>query len=168
MEIFGISFGYAALWIIAAVILIIIEALTLGLNTIWFAGGALVAAFSTLFTDSIYIQIVIFVVVSIVLLYSTKPLKGKLKIGNEKTNAEALVGTTGFVVETITPQAFGQVKVSGQPWTAMSANPNETIEAGEEVTIAGIEGVKLIVVPTATNGINITSDLSREINKERK
>jgi membrane protein implicated in regulation of membrane protease activity len=153
MELFGITIGMAALWIIAAVIFIIIEAATLGLTTIWFAGGAVAAALSTVFTAPVIAQVVIFLVVSILLIYSTKSWKAKFKIGNEKTNVEAIVGQTGFVMETISPSAYGQVKVGGIIWTAMSSNPNALIDAGTEITVAGVEGVKLIVVPVSNQSI---------------
>ena len=147
MELFGITIGMAGFWIIAAVIFIIIEAVTLGLTTIWFAGGAIAAALSTIFGVPVIAQIVIFLAVSILLIYSTKSWKAKLKIGREKTNINAVVGQTGYVIETISPAAFGQVKVGGIIWTAMSSNPNSVLETGTEVTVAGVEGVKLIVVP---------------------
>jgi len=151
MDFLGITLGMAVFWIILAVILIIIEACALGLVTIWFAGGALVAAVTTLFTPNIFIQIAVFLLVSIVLLYLTKPLRVKLKIGKEKTNVEAVVGQTGFVIEPISPAAFGQVKVEGIIWTAMSAEPDAVIDKGAEITVSGVEGVKLIVTPTHHN-----------------
>jgi len=148
MEIFGITLGLAAFWIVLAIILIIVEALALGLVTIWFAGGALAAAVTTLFTTNIFIQITVFLLVSIVLLYLTKPMRTKLKIGKEKTNVDAIAGSTGFVTETISPEAFGQVKVGGIIWTAASQDPHAVIEQGTEVTVTSVEGVKLIVKPT--------------------
>jgi len=147
MEILGITFGLAAFWIVLAVILIIVEACAMGLVTIWFAGGAFAAAVTTLFTSNIIIQIVVFLLVSIVLLYLTKPMRAKLKIGKEKTNVEAVVGKTGFVIEAISPAEFGQVKVEGIIWTAMCSDHDAVIEAGTEVTVSGVEGVKLIVAP---------------------
>ena len=147
MEIFGITFGYAALWIAAAVLFIIIEVATQGLATIWFAGGAILAAVSTLFISSILIQFVIFLSVSILLLYLTKPLQAKYRIGKVKTNIDAIVGKIGFVEAAISPTAFGQVKVGGLTWTAVSADPCLTIEKGTKVTVEGVEGIKLIVTP---------------------
>ena len=152
MELWGITIGMAAFWIIAAVILIIIEAVTLGLATIWFAGGAIAAAASTLFTKNVFIQIIIFIVVSITLLYLTRPLKAKLKIGKEKTNVEAVVGKTGFVMDTITLAKYGQVKIGSQMWTAMSKEPEAVIAEGTEIVVVGVEGVKLVVAPAFPNG----------------
>ena len=125
----------------------------MGLATIWFAGGAVVAAISTLFIGSIIVQIIIFLVISIVLLYLTKPLRKKLKIGREKTNVEAIVGKTGFVMETVSPASFGQVKVGGIMWTAISDDPGGVIDIGAEITVIGVEGVKLIVVPACKQGM---------------
>ena len=147
MEILGISFGMAAVWIVAAVILIIIEAITLGLVTIWFVGGAVAAAITTLFTDNIIIQVIVFLVVSIALLILTKPMRTKLKIGKEKTNVEEVVGRQGFVVEKITPTAFGQVKVGGITWTAGAKDENSVIEVEEKIIVCAVDGVKLIVEP---------------------
>ena len=151
MEIFGIELGYAGLWIAAAVVFMIIEAATQGLATIWFAGGAVVAAICALFIPSAIVQIVIFLTVSILLLYLTKPLQAKYRIGKEKTNINAIIGQTGFVLKAITPEAYGQVKVGGLPWTAKSEDTALTIEQGAEVTIMDVEGIKLIVRPTERN-----------------
>ncbi|MCL1808594.1 MAG: NfeD family protein [Clostridiales bacterium] len=147
MDFWGITIGLAAFWIAAAVILIIIEAATMGLTTIWFAGGAIAAAISTLFTSNIFVQIAVFIVVSVALLYLTKPLKAKLKIGKEKTNVEAIVGKTGFVVDAISPAAYGQVKVGSMVWTSKSADPKTLIAAGTEIVVVSVEGVKLVVAP---------------------
>ena len=153
MYIFGITLGMAAIWIAAAVVFIIIEVCTLGLATIWFAGGAFVAAISTLFTSNVIVQIVIFFAVSIALLYLTKPMRLKLRIGKERTNVEAVVGKAGFVMEPISPAAFGQVKVDGVTWTARSEDLSSVIDAGTEVTVTGVEGVKLIVTPSYNQGM---------------
>ena len=153
MEIWGITLGMAVLWIALAVICIIIEVSTMGLATIWFAGGAATAAVSTIFISNVIVQIIIFLVVSIILLYLTKPMRTKLKIGKEKTNVEAVVGKTGFVMEAISPASFGQVKVGGIMWTAKSQDPSEVIDAGTEITVAAVEGVKLIVKPSYNRGM---------------
>jgi membrane protein implicated in regulation of membrane protease activity len=90
-------------------------------------------------------QFIIFLVVSILLLYFTRPLvKDKLKVGTTKTNADALVGKTATVTSDITATVPGQVKVSGMEWSAVSEDA-EPVAAGTSVIIKGIEGVKLIV-----------------------
>lgn len=133
------------MWLIAAAILAIIEALTMGLSTIWFAGGALAAAIAAFIGAGVPVQIAVFVVVSGLLLYFTRPLvKKKLKVGDTKTNADALIGKTATVITDITAQSPGQVKVGGMEWSAVSADAAE-ITSGETVTIQAIEGVKLVV-----------------------
>ena len=145
MTIMGITLSAAVLWLIAAAVLAIIEALTMGLSTIWFAGGAVAAASAAMAGCSFIVQFIIFLVVSILLLYFTRPLvKDKLKVGTTKTNADALVGKTAVVTSDITAIEPGQVKAGGMEWSAVSENA-EPIEAGCAVIIKGIEGVKLIV-----------------------
>lgn len=135
-------------WIVVAIIFGIIEAVTMGLATIWFCGGAVIAAIASLFTGSVMVQIVIFLLSSAVLLYFTRPLaKNKLNAKVEKTNADALIGETGIVITDIKPFTPGQVKIAGKEWTAVCENENLTVPKGEKVTVHSIQGVKLIVEP---------------------
>lgn len=133
-------------WLIILAVLIFIEILTLGLTTIWFAGGALVAFIVSLFYDNLLVELIIFLVVSLVLLYFTRPLV--LKYFNPKrtkTNYEGVVGKTGLVTIAIdNMNAVGQVIVDGQEWSARTLEGN-SIEEGAKVKIQGISGVKLIV-----------------------
>ena len=153
MDLFGIAISMVWIWVALAVIFLIIEAVTLSLSTIWFAGGAIIAAIATALGAPLLAQIVIFLVISIVLIYSTKSWRERLKIGKEKTNVNAIIGQTGFVMEEITPAAFGQVKIGGVMWTAASSDATATIEAGVEVVVMQVEGVKLIVTPAYNVGM---------------
>lgn len=149
MTIFGITLSFAVIWLIIAAVCGIIEALTMGLTTIWFTGGAIMAAVTAMAGLSLAVQIIVFLVVSIVLIYFTKPLaKKKLKVGSEKTNVDALVGRQALVTETIEPFCTGQAKVDGLVWSAVSKETQSTIKSGTTVIINGIEGVKLIVSPS--------------------
>lgn len=142
----GITLSAAVIWLIAAAVLAVIEALTMGLTTIWFAGGAVAAAISAMLGCPFIAQFLIFLVVSVLLIYFTRPLvKDKLKVGTTKTNADALVGKTATVTSEITAAAPGQVKVGGMEWSAVSMDEKLPIKAGTAVTVTGIEGVKLIV-----------------------
>jgi membrane protein implicated in regulation of membrane protease activity len=136
--------GWAWLIIIAACV--IIEALTLGLATIWFAIGALVAWLIYLTGAALQLQIVVFLVVSIVCLILTRPIAvEKLKIGRSRTNADALIGEYVKVESTINNiNNEGTVKAKGQIWSAKSFD-GEVIEKDELVVIKEIKGVKLIV-----------------------
>lgn len=133
-------------WLIVLAVLIFIEIITLGLTTIWFAGGALVAFVVSLFFDNLLVEIILFLVVSLVLLYFTRPYV--LKYFNPKrtkTNYEGVIGKEALVIATIDNiNATGQVSVDGQEWSARSLEGN-IIEKGNKVKVQGISGVKLIV-----------------------
>lgn len=134
-------------WLAIAAVMIIFELVSLGLTTIWFAGGALVGALAAYLGASWFIQIILFAVVSLILLIFTRPLALKhLMKSNEKTNAESLIGEAGIVIGTIdNNKAEGTVKLNGLDWTARSEN-NEIIEKDSMVEVKAISGVKLIVV----------------------
>ena len=134
------------IWIAAAVVLAIIEGLTMGLSTIWFAAGAVVAAIFAYFGVSLTVQIFIFLIVSAILVIFTRPIvQKKLKVGKEKTNVETVVGQTCVVMADIHPYSVGQVKLGGQIWSAVGNGENQEIKAGEMAKVLGVEGVKLIV-----------------------
>ena len=135
------------IWLALTAVLLIIEIVTLGLTTIWFAAGALFAFFAALLGMNQGIQIGVFVVVSVVLLFFTRPLAVKyLNTKTIKTNTEALVGKTVRVIVDINNlKSQGQVVINGLEWTARSSDDTVVFKIGDAVTIVGIEGVKLIV-----------------------
>ena len=135
------------IWLALTAVLLIIEIVTLGLTTIWFAAGALFAFFAALLGMNQAIQIGVFVVVSVVLLFFTRPLAVKyLNTKTIKTNTEALVGKTARVIVDINNlKSQGQVVINGLEWTARSSDDTVVFKIGDAVTIVGIEGVKLIV-----------------------
>ena len=140
-------YNYVLIWIVAIVIFIIIEIATVGLATIWFAVGAAVAFFEALVGWPFYVQLISFIVVSVVLLIFTRPLLVKrMNLGKVKTNVDILIGKDGVVLEDIDGFETGLVKINGQIWTAKALN-NETINKGEVIVVDHIEGVKLIVEP---------------------
>lgn len=136
----------SVLWLIAAIAFGFIEAITLGIATIWFSIGALIAWVFSLFNTPLWVQIVVFLVSSSVLLYFTRPIAQKyLKIGHTKTNAETIKGKTGIVIKEIDNlQGTGQVKVGGQIWSAKTYN-DEKVPEDSIVEILDIQGVKLVV-----------------------
>lgn len=130
-------------WFIAFVILLFIELVTVNLVTIWFAIGAVAAIITTIFTDSILIQAIVFVVVSVISLLITKPLIKKIKkFEIEPTNSDRVIGKIGEVTEKIGRNKYGEVKVYGNTWTASS---KQVIDVGERVKVLAIDGVKLVV-----------------------
>lgn len=148
MTLFGLTVSTIIFWLIIALIMLIAEALTAGLTTIWFAGGAFAALVCALIDLPIAVQIVIFFIVSICLLVFTRKIfVEKLKTGSQKTNVDALIGERAIVEAAIPAYGVGQVKVGGQVWSAICEKPEMEIEAGKLVKIHAIEGVKVIVVP---------------------
>ena len=132
-------------WLGIAVILIIIEAATVNLATVWFALGALVSMVLAFLDLPLVWQILLFLIISSVLLIFTRPVAvKKLKIGSVKTNAESIVGSTALTMSEITADDKGQVKINGQIWTAAPA-AEEPIPAETKVLIEKIEGVTLYV-----------------------
>lgn len=138
---------YEIFWLVALGVLLLIEILTLGLTTIWFAAGALVAFLLAVFNASLAIQICVFIVVSIVMLVFTRPILTKhLNANTTKTNAESLVGKKARVLIPVNNlKSEGQVMVNGMEWTARSTKDEVMFQTDEMVKIAGISGVKLIV-----------------------
>lgn len=133
-------------WLIVVVVMAVIEIITLGLTTIWFAGGALAAFIVSLLGANLLVQSILFVVVSVVLLAVTRPLAVEfLNKDRTKTNAESLIGKTAVVQQEIDNlKAAGMVTVDGQEWSARSAD-DTVIPAETRVEILEISGVKLLV-----------------------
>lgn len=144
-------FGLAApvaLWIIALVVFLALEAFTAGLTSIWFAAGALAALVTALLHGPVWLQVVWFVVVSVLALIFTRPLAKKY-VNNRSvaTNADRSIGKTAVTIERIDNVAgTGAVKLDGVEWTARSLG-EETIEAGRTVRVCEIRGVRLFVEP---------------------
>lgn len=138
----------AYFWFGAAAVLVLVEIATLGLTTIWFAIGALIAGFLSLANAHILIQIVVFLIVAAFLLFLTRPLAAKyLNSQTKRTNADSLIGEICLVTSAINNlKAEGQAVVKGQEWTARSIT-GELIPEGEKVRIVSISGVKLMVEP---------------------
>lgn len=142
------EFSMPLFWLAAAIAFVIVEALTMGLTTIWFAGGSAAALIVSLLDANLAVQLIVFFVASIGLLVPTRKLfVKKLQTGNEKTNVEALIGKTALVTTEIKPYEVGAVKVNGQIWSAVTKPEGESLSVGSKVTITAIEGVKLIVAP---------------------
>lgn len=134
-------------WLGLFVILLIIEILTMGLTTIWFAAGALAAFAAGIIGFGFAVQMAVFLIVSILLLVLTRPLAVKyFNQERQKTNAESLIGQQALVTEDIdTLQSVGRVEVNGQEWSAKTDEADGKIEKNKIVVINGIQGVKLIV-----------------------
>ena len=135
------------LWIVVLVATLAIEAATMGLTTIWFSGGALAAVIVELLNGGIWMQIIVFLVISLVLLFYTRPIAVKhFNKEREKTNLDSVIGKTAVVTIPIhNLKETGQVMLDGKEWTARSNDSTKQIEKEALVKVISIKGVKLIV-----------------------
>lgn len=133
-------------WLVVIVVMAVIEIITLGLTTIWFAGGALVAFIASLLGANLVVQFILFCIVSVVLLAFTRPFAVKyVNKDRTKTNVESLIGKEAVVLEEIDNlKAQGHVSLNGMEWTARSAD-DTVIAVDATVEIIEISGVKLMV-----------------------
>ena len=137
----------AITWIVIFVVLLIIEIVTLGLTTIWFAGGALAGFIAANLGAPIWLQIVLFLVVSILLLFVTRPIAVKyLNQKRVKTNYEGVIGKVVKVTEKIDNfNATGTAVCNGQEWTARAEDDSDVFEPGTLVSVVNVSGLKLVV-----------------------
>lgn len=135
------------IWLGIFIVAIIIEVVTMGLTTIWFAGGALAAVIAAAFGAPVAVQTVLFFLVSLLMLIFTRPIAVKyFNKDRVRTNVESLVGRQAIVISEIDNlQGIGQVTVSGQEWSAKSSEDSVGIPVGAVVDIMAISGVKLVV-----------------------
>ena len=136
-------------WLLLTAVLLIIEALTAGLTTIWFAGGALAALILTFLGAPFWLQTGVFAAVSLILLLVTRPLVKKyMRKGSGETSLDRMIGREVLVTEQINNlRGTGEVQLEGQFWMARAADNDEIIDKGRIATIREIRGVKLIVGP---------------------
>ncbi len=134
-------------WLVLLIALIVIEVLTMGLTTIWFAGGALIAVLASLLNAPVWLQVLLFFGTSLILLLFTRPVAVKyFNRDRIKTNVESMVGRQAIVISEIdNVHGIGLATVGGQEWTARSCDDKVRIPAGAVVDVVAIHGVKLIV-----------------------
>lgn len=134
-------------WLIAFILFVVGEAVTVGLVSIWFAVGSLGALLTAALEGGLWLQIAVFLILSALSLMLLKPLSRKWMAGHKaaRTNADRVIGETALVTEDIdNTMATGQVQVDGQIWTARSAH-GVVIPAGSRVKVLSIQGVKVMV-----------------------
>ncbi len=139
--------NWLIIWLVLLILFIAIEIATMGLTTIWFAGGALMAAITAAVGLPIYVQIATFLVISITMLIFTRPVAVKyFNKDRVKTNAESIVGSQAVVTSLIDNlSSTGQVRINGMEWSARTTDDNVKISEGNVVTVVAINGVKLVV-----------------------
>ena len=133
------------IWVIVIALAIVLEEQTAQLVSIWFAAGAIGGIVGAVLKLDIYLQLIIFAVITLLLVLATRPLAKKLTLNTEvKTNADKLIGMKGRLTKSITSDEKGQIKVDYQYWTAVSVD-NKEINEGELVVVKEIVGNKLVV-----------------------
>ena len=131
------------IWFLLFIILLVIEIFTVDLVSIWFATAALICGFIAIFIDNILIELILFIVMSVILLILTRPFMKKMKVNKAKPlNLDRVIGREAIVTKTIAKNNTGEVKVLSKIWTAIS---DESIKEGSIVIVEKIEGVKLVV-----------------------
>ena len=139
-------------WAVATVVFVIVELVTYGLASIWFALGSLAALIAAALGGPPWLQIVLFAVVSVVTLLLTRPLAKKY-VNNKKqpTNADRYIGAEALVTEEINKVlGTGAVSVDGRIWSARTAD-DSVLPEGTRVVVKEIRGVRLIVEAAENN-----------------
>ncbi len=136
-----------ALWLVLLVVFLVIEIATMGLTTIWFAAGAVVATLLALAHAPFWLQLIAFLLVSMVMLIFTRPVAVKyFNRDRVRTNVESMIGKEAIVVyEVDNLQGLGRVIVGGQEWSARSTQNDIKIPVGAVGIVKAIDGVKLII-----------------------
>lgn len=130
-------------WLTVIIICCFLEAITVNLVSIWFIASGIVALIASIFTDSFEVQLAIFVLLGVFLLFTTRrPLQKLVNEKRHKTNIDRIYDMTGIVTEKITKNKPGVVKIDGKYWTATA---DETIPEDSIVKVLSINSVKLKV-----------------------
>lgn len=135
------------IWAILFIVFVIAETATAQIVSIWFAVGALISLIVSCFTDSIILQIIVFLSVSILSLLLTRPVFKKfIKVKHEKTNIDTFIGKDGILTEDVDNlKGTGRLSIAGLTWNARSIDDKITIPANSVVVIREIKGVTAYV-----------------------
>ncbi len=135
-------------WVGVMIAFGILEVATVNMVSLWFVGGAAAALIAQLLGGNVWVQIIVFFVVSIVLLACLRPFTRKYVTPNKTaTNADMALGQQAYLTETVDNlRGTGSLKLDGKEWSVRSAN-GEVLPEGTLVTVVKLEGVKLYVEP---------------------
>ena len=147
MRILSTADPYLLFWLALTIVFVVCELISIGLTSIWFAVGGIVALIAAALGANIVVQIILFLLVSILLLWATRPWAEKFVNSRVKpTNADRLIGESTRLTERVSNlDHTGKTVIFGKEWTVRTENDKEIIENGELVEILRISGVKLIV-----------------------
>lgn len=155
MKDFLVEHGAFLLWGAVAILSLVVETMTTELVSCWFSPAAIVSMILSGFVDNFWIQLIVFLAISVLLLVFARGFfKKKLlqKQSESALNADGLVGKNGVVQEEVDNiRETGSVRIAGLVWSARSTDDNTKIPVGTVVTVREIRGVKLICEPTDTH-----------------
>lgn len=135
-------------WLGIAIVALIIELNTTDLSSIWATVGGAITAIVAIWCHIIWVQIIIFLVISILGILLIRPyVKRYVKRNEIETNVDSLIGKKAICVDDIGPDNVGACKIDGKIWSAIAKDEANIINAGQKVEVLGIDGVKLIVRP---------------------
>lgn len=141
----SINITMAIIWIIVIAVSIIVEEQTAQLVSIWFGVGAIGGIICVLADLGVVVQVLVFAIASLLLIFLSRPLAKKMMQNTEiKTNADRLIGMKGRLTKPITEDEKGEIKINYQKWTAISVD-NKPINENELVVVKEIQGNKLVV-----------------------
>ncbi len=130
-------------WLIVVILLVVIEAMTVNLVTIWFIISGIITMFLSFFLNDLISQFAVFVLLGILLMLLTKPAIEEMKKNKEeKLNLERIIGMEGVVIKEIKKNVVGEVKVDGKVWSAIA---DKKITVDSDVIVEEIRGAKLLV-----------------------
>ncbi len=133
------------IWLLITILTAVVELITTDLVSIWFTLGGLAALIAYFLNASQLVQIVIFIIISLVCIISVRPLTKKyLRTNIVSTNYDRVIGQHGLVLKRIDADTRGEVKVLSTEWSACSFD-NSTLEAGDYCEILAVEGAHLVV-----------------------
>jgi len=135
-------------WLIVAGIFFVGEMFTAGFLIFWLGIAALITMVVSFFVSNLIVQMTVFIIASVILIFATKPFVKKfIHVKETKTNAFSIIGKRALVIKNIdSVNENGQIKVNGETWTAIGEN-DDKIEKGTEVEVVSINGVKAVVKP---------------------
>lgn len=131
------------IWLGIFIAALLVEFATADMVSIWFSIAAIPSFVIALFNGPEWLEISLFVVLTLVLFFFTRPLVMRyFKVNEIKTNVDSIIGQEGIVIERIESSGKGRVKLRLNDWAAIS---RETIEVDERIRVLDVEGATLIV-----------------------
>lgn len=146
-QILELANPYIIMWLVLLIVFIAVELVTVGLTSIWFAAGAIIALVIAACGGNFACQILVFLIVSFGALFATRPWAKKyINSRTQATNADSVIGSEVKVIERVSNNdQTGAAIAKGQEWTARAENDTMIFEQGELAKVIRIDGVKLIL-----------------------